>query len=235
MSAQDDTGKPWVFPLDTDPETLEPLDGINRFPAIIPIKRGFRPFRFIGVWGLRLMGWRVLGTLPDRGKFVAILMPHTSNVDFILAVWIFFLFRVDMKYMIKGDVFKYGFGAFLRWTGAIPIERTAAHGQVESAVKAFRDAGDRAILGLTPEGTRSPTPVLKKGFYHIAKGADVPLLLVTMHYDKKIIQFGPTIRSDRDWEEVVDDIETFCGQVQGRTRGYLDRVENGWIHRRKRP
>ncbi|MEC8274306.1 MAG: 1-acyl-sn-glycerol-3-phosphate acyltransferase, partial [Pseudomonadota bacterium] len=153
MSAQDDTGKPWVFPLDTDPETLEPLDGINRFPAIIPIKRGFRPFRFIGVWGLRLMGWRVLGTLPDRGKFVAILMPHTSNVDFILAVWIFFLFRVDMKYMIKGDVFKYGFGAFLRWTGAIPIERTAAHGQVESAVKAFRDAGDRAILGLTPEGT----------------------------------------------------------------------------------
>ena len=35
------------------------------------------------------MGWRVLGTLPDRGKFVAILMPHTSNVDFILAVWIF--------------------------------------------------------------------------------------------------------------------------------------------------
>ena len=37
-----------------------------------------------------------------------------------------------MKYMIKGDVFKYGFGAFLRWTGAIPIERTAAHGQVES-------------------------------------------------------------------------------------------------------
>ena len=56
-----------------------------------------------------------------------------------------------------------------------------------------------------------------------------------MHYDKKIIQFGPTIRSDRDWEEVVDDIETFCGRVQGLTRGYLDRVENGWIHRRKRP
>ena len=52
---------------------------------------------------------------------------------------------------------------------------------------------------------------------------------------KKISQFGPTIRSDRDWEEVVDDIETFCGQVQGRTRGYLDRVENGWIHHRKRP
>ena len=99
MSAQDDTGKPWVFPLDTDPETLEPLDGINRFPATIPIKRAFRPLRFVGVWGLRLMGWRSLGTLPDRGKFVVILMPHTSNVDFILAVWIFFLFRVDLKYI----------------------------------------------------------------------------------------------------------------------------------------
>lgn len=233
MSTQDDEGKPWVFPIDTDPETLEPLDGIHRFPASIPIKRSFRPFRFIGVWGLRLMRWRVLGALPDRGKFVAILIPHTSNIDFILAVWIFFLFRVDARYMIKADVFKFGFGAFLRWTGAIPIHRSAAHGQVESAVEAFKKTGDKALLGLTPEGTRSPTSTLKKGFYHIAKGADVPILLVTFHYDKKIIQFGPTIRSDRSWEEVEADLYTYAKDVKGRTRGYLDNVDNAWTKLRK--
>ncbi|MGB1156680.1 MAG: 1-acyl-sn-glycerol-3-phosphate acyltransferase [Alphaproteobacteria bacterium] len=233
MSSQDDSGKPWAFPLDTDPETLEPLDGINRFPDEISIKPGFRPFRFIGVLGMRAMGWRALGTLPERPKFVAILMPHTSNVDFIIAVWIFLLFRVDMRYMIKADVFKFGFGRFLRWTGAIPIVRTKSHGHVDAAIEAFKNAGDRVILAIAPEGTRSPTPTLKKGFYHIAHGADVPIYLVTMHYDKRIVQFGPMIRSDRPWEEVEADIETFAGSVQGRTRGYLDRVENGWIHRRK--
>lgn len=232
MSAQDDSGKPWVYPLDTDPETLEPLDGINRFPKEIPIKPGFRPFRFIGVWGMKLMGWRALGTLPEREKFMAILIPHTSSMDFLIAVWIFLLFRVDMRYMIKAEVFKFGFGRFLRWTGAIPIVRTAAHGHVEAAIVAFRNAGDRVILGIAPEGTRAPTPKLKKGFYYIAKGADVPILLVTMHYDKKIVQFGPTIRSDRSWEEVEADIEAFAGHVAGRDRGYLDRVEKGWVQQR---
>lgn len=235
LSSQDDTGKPWVFPLDADPETMEDLDGINRFPKEIPIKPGFRPFRFIGVWGMKFMGWRAVGTLPGRQKFMVILIPHTSSVDFLLAVWIFLLFRVDMRYMIKAEVFKFGFGRFLRWTGAIPIVRKKSHGHVDAAIEAFRAAGDRVILGIAPEGTRSPTPTLKKGFYHIARGADVPILLVTMHYDKKLVQFGPTIRSDRPWEEVEADLEVFAGNVSGRERGYLDRVEKGWIHLRKKP
>ena len=234
VSRQDDTGKPWVYPINTDPETLPEIDGITNFPPSIPIKRSFRPFRFIGVWGMKLMGWRAKGYLPDRSKFVAILVPHTSNVDFILAVWIFFLFRVDARYMIKADVFKFGFGAFLRWTGAIPIHRSSAHGQVESAVEAFKNAGDHALLGLTPEGTRSPTTKLKKGFYYIAKGADVPIMLVTFHYDKKIIQFGPTIRSDRTWEEIEADLYEYGKDVRGRTRGYLDNVDNAWVKQKKK-
>ena len=84
VSVQDDTGSPGSF-LDTDPETPELLDGTNRFPATIHQAR-LPPLRFVGVWGMRLMGWRSLGTLFDRGKLVVILMPHTSNVDFILAV-----------------------------------------------------------------------------------------------------------------------------------------------------
>ena len=234
LDSQDDSGKPWVFPLDTDPETLPELDGINRFPEEIPIKPGFRPFRFIGVWGMKLMGWRAMGILPERKKFVAILIPHTSSMDFIIALWIFLLFRVETRYMIKAEVFKFGFGRFLRWTGAIPIVRSKAHGHVESAIEAFKNAGDRVILAIAPEGTRSPTPSLKKGFYYIAHGADVPILLITMHYDKKIVHFGPTIRSDRPWEEVDADIEAFAQNVSGRERGYLDRVEKGWIHQRKK-
>jgi len=135
--------------------------------------------------------------------------------------------------MIKAEVFKFGFGHFLRWTGAIPIVRTKAHGHVEAAILAFRNAGDRVILGIAPEGTRKPTPQLKKGFHYIAKGAGVPILLVTMHYDKKLVQFGPTIRSDRSWEEVEADIETYAGNVAGRERGYLDRVEKGWVQQQK--
>ena len=235
LSSQDDNGKPWVFPLDADPEAMEELDGINRFPKEIPIKPGFRPFRFIGVWGLKLMGWRAVGTLPERQKFMVILIPHTSSMDFLLAVWMFLLFRVDMRYMIKAEVFKFGFGRILRWTGAIPIARKKSHGHVDAAIEAFRAAGDRVILGIAPEGTRSPTPKLKKGFYHIAKGADVPILLVTMHYDKKLVQFGPSIRSDRPWEEVEADLEVFAGNVAGRERGYLDRVEKGWVQSRKKP
>lgn len=42
-------------------------------------------------------------------------------------------------------------------------------------------------LAITPEGTRSANPNWKKGFYYIAAGADIPIILVGIDYQQKCI------------------------------------------------
>jgi 1-acyl-sn-glycerol-3-phosphate acyltransferase len=57
-------------------------------------------------------------------------------------------------------------------------------------------------LAITPEGTRKANPDWKMGFYHIAKKADIPILLVGLDFKEKkaiIIElFRPTGDEERD-------------------------------------
>nr|NJM03992.1 acyl-phosphate glycerol 3-phosphate acyltransferase [Desulfobacula sp.] len=48
-------------------------------------------------------------------------------------------------------------------------------GFVESAVREF-ERRKSLILALVPEGTRKNVTSIKTGFWHIAKGADVPII-----------------------------------------------------------
>ena len=41
------------------------------------------------------------------------------------------------------------------------------------------------VIAVPPEGTRAKTVYWKTGFYYIAQKADVPLILVSMDYNKK--------------------------------------------------
>jgi 1-acyl-sn-glycerol-3-phosphate acyltransferase len=54
----------------------------------------------------------------------------------------------------------------------------------------------------TPEGTRSYNPNWKKGFYHVAIKANVPIYVAYMDYERKIggfhSLFEPTGDSDAD-------------------------------------
>lgn len=61
-------------------------------------------------------------------------------------------------------------------------------------------------LTITPEGTRSYNPNWKKGFYYIAAGAGIPILLYALDYEKKLIKctesFVPTGNIDEDLPKI---------------------------------
>jgi putative phosphoserine phosphatase/1-acylglycerol-3-phosphate O-acyltransferase len=77
-----------------------------------------------------------------------------------------------------------GFGQFFRLAGVAFIDRgdtTQAKRALKPAVAKVRDEG--LSLVLSPEGTRSPTPRLgpfKKGAFHIAMQAGVPMVPIVM-------------------------------------------------------
>ncbi len=155
-------------------------------------RRGTAFSRGLGALVLRLMGWRIEGAVADVPKMVLIGAPHTSNMDGVMAMIVLTTLGLRASTMIKDTAFKGVMGIVLRWFGAIPINRRSPKGVVEQSVDAFRD-NEKLILLIAAEGTRSRAKEFKRGFYHIAAAAQVPIVLAAVHYQKKIVTFGPGI------------------------------------------
>lgn len=135
---------------------------------------------------LGIMGWRVDIHLPDLPKFVVIGVPHTSNWDFVVGICTIFIIRLRIRWWVKHTVARWPWAGVVDWLGGVPIDRGAAHGVVGQTVDAFTRE-PQFVLGVTPEGTRSRTEHWKRGFYHVATKARVPIVLAYFDYRRKIV------------------------------------------------
>jgi 1-acyl-sn-glycerol-3-phosphate acyltransferase len=182
--------------------------------ASVP-QRGNALVRSLCATGLRLAGWRFEGELPDAGKMIIVAAPHTSNWDFVIGMAGVFALGVDLHWMGKHTLFKAPFGGFMRWLGGLAIDRTAAHGVVEQVVEEF-DRRDRLLLVVTPEGTRSKVARWKTGFWHIARGAGVPILLAGLDYRHKRLLLGPLVQPGESLDEDMAIIQARYSNVTPR-------------------
>ena len=153
--------------------------------------RGNTISRAIGRASMSLTGWRFEGAVPDEPKFVIIVVPHTSNWDFILGIEALFSLGFRVSFRGKHTLFRWPLGLFMRWLGGIPVERTVRKDRVAESIDAF-NAADRLILAVAPEGTRKRVAEWKTGFYHVAHGAHVPIVPVAFDYGRKVVSlFAP--------------------------------------------
>lgn len=145
----------------------------------------------------RLMGWRAEGEAPNIPKYVMVAAPHTSNIDGLMLVLGAWLFGLKLHWMGKHTLFRAPFGWLLKAFGGVPIDRRAPRGAVQQMIQAFHEH-ERQILVVAPEGTRGKTDRWKTGFYYIAQGADVPMVLAYIDYARKVVGIGPVIHPSGD-------------------------------------
>jgi len=145
----------------------------------------------------RLIGWRAEGEAPNIPKYVMVAAPHTSNIDGIMLVLGAWLFGLKLHWMGKHTLFRAPFGWLLKAFGGVPIDRRAPRGAVQQMIQAFHDH-ERQILVVAPEGTRGKTDRWKTGFYYIAQGAGVPVVLAYIDYARKVVGIGPVIHPSGD-------------------------------------
>ena len=160
---------------------------------------------------MRLFGWRVEGTLPDLPKYIIIGAPHTSNWDFVLFLGVIFRLKVNARYMGKAELFRSPIGGFFYYCGGIPVDRSKSQGLVEQMVDACEKA-DQFILTIAPEGTRHGVKEWKRGFYHIAKGAGIPIVMAKVDGRHKTILVGETFYPTEDMEA---DMKAIQGMFKG--------------------
>ena len=164
--------------------------------------------KFIGKIGLKLGGWTTVNEAPaDLGNAVCIVAPHTAIEDFFVGLGFYWYYGYKFKVMMKKEFFVPVVGWILKKMGGIPVNRGHQNHLVEQMVDMFGQNEDTHLI-ICPEGTRKKVNHWKRGFYVIAQGANVPIILGFIDYKKKLCGieriFYPTGDYDKDLAEIWD-------------------------------
>jgi 1-acyl-sn-glycerol-3-phosphate acyltransferase len=164
--------------------------------------------KLLARWFLRLTGWQPEGVRPASPTCVLIAAPHTSNWDLAYLLAFAAHFDVRISWMGKHALFRPPFGWLMRLTGGIAIDRRMPGGMVEQAAQRLKSA-EKLMLVVPAEGTRAYVSCWKSGFYHIARAANVPIVLGYLDYARRRGGFGPSIDATGEIGADMDRIRDF--------------------------
>ena len=142
-------------------------------------------------WIFKLTGWKTDGNLPGQyKKCIIIAAPHTSNWDFWFSMATFAIYRIPIRFTVKKEWMRFPFSLLMKPLGGIAIDRTPRgtgneRGSFVAGMTELFHQQEELIILITPEGTRSRREKWKTGFYHIARAANVPILMGYVDYKTK--------------------------------------------------
>jgi 1-acyl-sn-glycerol-3-phosphate acyltransferase len=158
--------------------------------------------RFV-LWAIlkwyRWSGWRADGELPPFPKMVIVGASHTSNWDFLVFVGTVDAVGRQVRFIGKHSLFRWPMGDFFRALGGVPVDRSKSQDLVSQVADQFAKHEDFCLI-VAAEGTRSYTTDWKRGFYHIARKAGVPIVCAGPDYPTKRGIFGPVIHPTGDFD-----------------------------------
>ncbi|PHS53101.1 MAG: acyltransferase [Lutibacter sp.] len=163
-----------------------------------------------------ILRWKAIGSFPKKlNKYIIIAAPHTHWLDFPLSIAIKWAEGLPANYIGKASLFKPPFGFVFRGLGGVPIDRTKSNNKVEAIVAIFKSR-DKFILGMSPEGTRKKVAKWKTGFYYIAKGANVPIVMVTLDFKNKKVKISEPYYLTDNMEEDFSFMHNYYEGVVGK-------------------
>jgi 1-acyl-sn-glycerol-3-phosphate acyltransferase len=165
--------------------------------------------RVLSIAFLKGTGWKIDGALPPNGqKAVLIAAPHTSNWDLPYTLMVAFALRLNVYWMGKRQLFRFPFRGI--------VTRETSNNLVAASVAAIVAADGPLQLIVPPEGTRNHNRYWKTGFYYIAVGAQVPIVMAYMDYERKIAGLGPVLQPTGDIEADMRVIKAFYAPFKGK-------------------
>jgi len=173
------------------------------------LRQGSSISRVIGWILLKLLGWTIVGALPNGKKLMVIVAPHTSNWDYIIAMSAKFYMGLRVRYLMKSEINIWPFRSILKWSGGVPVYRSEKTDILEQTID-WINSEENVWLGMSPEGTRSKIDKWKTGFLRIAHGANIPILVVGLNAPDKTIVIDKLVSLD----ELQGDLTTQAKYLQ---------------------
>ncbi len=155
-------------------------------------------------FSLERLGWRITGQLPAHSKMIIIGVPHTSGLDYVLAMLTVLALDIKLRYMMKKEAFVWPLSILFRALGGIAIDRSRAQSYVEQ-ISLWIENNDKAWIALTPEGTRQRIAHWKTGFLRIAYKANIPILIIGLNARNKEIVFSDVVYAKSDSKDSMQE------------------------------
>jgi 1-acyl-sn-glycerol-3-phosphate acyltransferase len=133
--------------------------------------------------------------VPKRGGAIL----ASNHLSFVDSIFLPLKLRRQVTFLAKSDYFtgKGVKGALIRWffkaTGQLPIDRSGGKASEDSLNTGLGVLERKLLLGIYPEGTRSPDANLYRGRTGIARmvlEAKVPVIPVAMIDTEKVMPIG---------------------------------------------
>lgn len=166
---------------------------------------------------LKILGWKVVleGDVDNLDRCILVVAPHTANDEYMLGNFAYWSFGKPLKVIIKDQHTKAWYGFFIKAIGGIGIDRTQKNDLVKFVADLFKK--EDFSLVITPEGTRSWVPRWRKGFYHMALAARVPIVIAAGDFREKIIYLGKKISVEeleqKSYEELMTEMEEYYKKI----------------------
>jgi 1-acyl-sn-glycerol-3-phosphate acyltransferase len=169
----------------------------------------------MSMWILKIFGWKIQTNFPDVDKYIIIAAPHTSNWDFVIGILAIKAIKLDIRWIGKHTIFRWPFGGFFRALGGTPVDRNQSLNFIQLVIDRFEQS-EKLIIAMAPEGTRSKTDHWKTGFYHIARGAGVPITLGYLDFKNKQVGVDGAFYASDDIENDFKQLRHFYKDKTGK-------------------
>jgi 1-acyl-sn-glycerol-3-phosphate acyltransferase len=156
--------------------------------------------------------------IPREKKYVLVFAPHTSWTDFAIGKIALTAMGVKTKFLIKKELFFFPLGSFLKHIGGYPVDRRHAKNLTDTISEYIKGNDEIAFL-VSPEGTRKRVETWKRGFYYIAKKADVPLALGYLDYRERKGGIGPIFFPTGNYDADLMEIQKYYRGMKGQKKG----------------
>lgn len=162
---------------------------------------------------LKIIGWKVVvqGDVNNLNRCILVVAPHTHNSEYLLGNLAYWSLGKKLKVIIKDQHTKAWYGGIVKAIGGIGIDRSQKNDLVNFVAEQFKK--DDFSLVITPEGTRSRVAKWRKGFYHMALAAKVPMVLAAGDFKRKTVCLGYTIPYEKiaseSYENLLEEIRKY--------------------------
>jgi 1-acyl-sn-glycerol-3-phosphate acyltransferase len=170
--------------------------------------------KYIASLILKLFGWNSTN-FPDVEKCVIGVAPHTSMWDFFWGRVYIISKGYKPKILIKKEMFYFPLGIILKLLGGIPVDRSKPKGLTEMVAEKFK-ASETFVIAITPEGTRAKTSNWKKGFIHIARAANVPIVVGFIDYKEKELGVLDIMSPDGEVDDLMFKFKQYFTNINGK-------------------
>jgi len=159
-----------------------------------------------------ILSWKINGKFPEVQKSIVIFAPHTSYFDAIIGKLYINEIGIKHVFLSKKELFYFPMNIVMKCFGSIPVRGVTGKNAIFLVNNMLKESESLHII-LSPEGTLAKVASWKKGFYYMAKKANVPIIVGYIDYQKKEIGIKCIINDTENVETVMRKIKLVYNDV----------------------